>query len=147
MGILELCSRKVAYIDGQAGIVEVARIMREQHVGSVVVVDERGAPCGIVTDRDLVVEVLAMEADTGSLRVADIMSPNPVTVSEDMDMDDALASMRMAGVRRAPVVDDEGLLSGLVSVDDMLVQMSSELNDIICLTYQQQLKECDALFA
>ncbi len=141
MSVLELCSKHVVYIDHEAGITEVAQMMREEHVGCVVVVDGAGRPIGMLTDRDLVVEVLAAEVPLENLSVRDIMSEQPLTVLEGEDIKPALNAMRAAGVRRAPVVDKEGLLSGLLSIDDVLVELSSELSDIICLIFQEQIRE------
>ncbi len=141
MSVLEVCSKQVVYIDHEAGITEVAQMMREQHVGCVVVVDAEGKPVGMVTDRDLVVEVLAELIVPDNLTVKDIMSEQPLTVLETDEVKQALDAMRAVGVRRAPVVDQAGLLSGLLSIDDVLVELSSELSDIICLIFQEQIRE------
>ncbi len=127
MSILRICTREPVYIDQQAGIVEVARLLRQHHVGSVIVVDGQGRPVGIVTDRDIVIEVIAEEVPIDSVCVRDIMSPQLLTVREDAGIEEVLDRLREAGVRRAPVVDGEGLLSGIVSLDDILRHLSEEI--------------------
>ena len=108
-----------------------AKIMRENHVGSVIVVDriEGGLhlPLGIVTDRDLVVEVMATGLDAETITVGDIMAPELVTVEASKDASAAVRAMRIKGVRRLPVVNDEGRLLGLVSLDDVLEALADEL--------------------
>ncbi len=127
MSILRICTREPVYIDQQAGIVEVARLLRQHHVGSVIVVDGQGRPVGIVTDRDIVIEVIAEEVPIDSVCVRDIMAPQLLTVREDTGIEEVLDRLREAGVRRAPVVDGEGLLSGIVSLDDILRHLSEEI--------------------
>ncbi len=127
MSILRICTREPVYIDQQAGIVEVAQLLRQHHVGSVIVVDGQGRPVGIVTDRDIVIEVIAEEVPIDSVCVRDIMSPQLLTVREDAGIEEVLDRLREAGVRRAPVVDGEGLLSGIVSLDDILRHLSEEI--------------------
>jgi CBS domain-containing protein len=106
--------------------VEAARIMRDERVGSVVVVDN-GQPLGIVTDRDLVVRSMALGGDPETVRIRDVMSTKPIFVSADRDLGYALDLMKSLAVRRIPVVDDSGQLVGLVSLDDAIVRLSSEL--------------------
>ncbi len=141
MSLANICNRKVVYIDQNAGIIEVSQMMRENHVGSVIVVDAAGKPIGIITDRDLVIEVIANEVSAESIALKDIMSRDPVTLSESEDTGEALKLMRERGVRRAPVVDAEGLLSGIVSIDDILQHLSRELNELVSLIDNEQQHE------
>jgi len=141
MSLASVCNRNVVYIDQDAGIIEVARMMREQHVGSIVVVDHSGKPIGIITDRDLVIEVIAKEVSADSLILKDIMTPQPVILDENEATEDALRTMRDKGVRRSPVVDAEGLLSGIVSIDDILQHLSQELNELVALIDNEQQQE------
>ena len=100
--------------------------MAERHVGALVVVaDQR--PIGIITDRDLTLRVLAHAHDAHT-PVGNVMSPRPFVVHEHDRVDQALYLMRRSGVRRLPIVDDHGKLVGLVSLDDLLVLLSSELS-------------------
>jgi CBS domain-containing protein len=110
-----------------------ARLMREQHIGYLIVVEpsmqEAGfRPVGVLTDRDIVVSVVAKDADPRSLRVGDVMTQNPVTALTEDTLADALEQMKRIGVRRLPVVGDFGLLAGVLSLDDILTRMAEELS-------------------
>lgn len=137
MSVGEICSRQVATISSHSDLIEAAQAMRDEHVGDLVVVEERdGAlrPVGIITDRDIVLEAVAMEVDPGSIRVADAMSPKPYTVREDQGIHYALQQMSHQGVRRAPVVDADGRLCGILSVNDAIAyvaEMASEITGAI----------------
>lgn len=133
MFVDEACNRTVVVADRSTGVDEAARRMREYHVGSIVVVDREGEdarPVGIVTDRDLVVEVLAQDVPTNEITLGDIMSEMLITVDEDEDLLDALDRMRDRGIRRVPVVDSGGRLSGILAVDDVLELLVEALNHI-----------------
>ena len=132
----EYCHREVVAIPRQTGISEAARLMRQHHVGSLVIVDEndgRRQPVGIVTDRDLVVEVLAQDVPIEQLTLEDIMRSPLETAWEDDSVLDTLQRMRRLGVRRLPVIDARGSLSGILAVDDLLDLISTSLSDIVSL--------------
>lgn len=123
MSVGSLSNPNVATIEPGAGIPEAAIAMREAHVGDLVVVERRGGrpvPVGVLTDRDLVIEVLAEKVDPKSVRVADIMSADVVTVRESNGLEFALREMEQRGLRRLPVVDGDGALVGIVSADDVV---------------------------
>lgn len=123
MRVEQFCNQEVATAAPDTDIAEAARLMRSRHVGALVIVDPHAfqrEPLGIVTDRDLVVEVLAQEAPIGALTVSDVMSSNLGTVSEQDDVWEAVARMSELGVRRLPVVNERGELAGILSVDDVL---------------------------
>jgi CBS domain-containing protein len=97
--------------------------MREAHVGDLVVTEQRNGmtvPVGIITDRDLVIEVLAEGVEPDTLTIADIMSRDVVTVQEDSGLEFALREMRRKGLRRLPVVDQRKALVGILSIDDVI---------------------------
>lgn len=104
-----------------------AQRMRDEHVGDLIVVED-GRPVGIVTDRDLVVRVLAAEREPGSLPVREVMTRAPVTVTEDRDVFDVLEAMRRAGARRMPVVDPAGALIGVVALDDIVAWLAEQMS-------------------
>jgi CBS domain-containing protein len=109
---------------------DVADLMRDRHVGAVLVVEEDGRLVGIVTDRDLVVRALA----AGSLpeaRVRSLMSTNLVVVRVSDSLDNAFSKMRHHGVRRLPIVSNDGSLLGLVALDDLLVLLGGEVSSIV----------------
>jgi len=123
MSVGSLSNPNVATVDAAAGIAEAAITMREAHVGDLVVVEQRGGrrvPVGMLTDRDLVVEVLAEKVDPESVRVGDVMSTDVITVRADNGLDFALGEMERRGLRRLPVVDSDGTLVGIVSIDDVV---------------------------
>jgi CBS domain-containing protein len=107
----------------------VATVMKDQNVGSVVVEDE-GAPVGIVTDRDLAMEVLEPRADPAELTAGEIMTEHPTTVHMDHGVFEVTRMLSDAKVRRLPVVDDEGSIAGIVTLDDLLVLFTDEMNGL-----------------
>lgn len=144
MAIGEICNREVVVIEAGTTVAEAAQLMREHHVGDLVVVREysgRNEPIGIVTDRDLVVEVMAAEIDPSTLSVGEIMGLELVKVSENTGVFEAMSYMRDKGVRRMPVVDARGGLAGLVTLDDLLELLSEELAELSKLTRREQAKE------
>lgn len=123
MSVGNLCSHNVVTISPTASIAEAALSMRQHHIGDLVVVERHGGrlePVGIVTDRDLVVEVLAQEVAPEKLTVADVMSRDLLVVNQDNGIEHTLLEMDRAGVRRAPVVDADGELIGVLSIDDAI---------------------------
>ncbi len=133
MSVLELCSRNVITVDPGADLVEAAELMRGEHVGDLIVTREasgRMRPIGILTDRDIVVEVVAKSVDARAITVSDAMTPNPFVLREDQDVHYALQEMRHNGVRRAPVVDADGILVGVLSIDDAIDYTAALLADI-----------------
>ncbi len=144
MTIGEICNRGVVVVDKAEDIGAAARIMRDHHVGTVVVVEgDEGAwkPVGIVTDRDLVLEVLALDMVAMNLRVGDLTGTRLLTLDEVGDVTDAIKSMRDWGVRRAPVVDEEGFLVGILSLDDLIDLISEQLSDIVGVIVHGQKQE------
>ncbi|PXW85753.1 CBS domain protein [Nitrosomonas sp. Nm84] len=144
MTVGEICNREVIVIQRDATIVEAARLMRQYHVGAVIVVDkhsDRQIPVGIVTDRDLVVEVLATELDETVITVGDIMTPEVFTVKESASTHDAIELMRRKTSRRLPVVNETGELVGILTLDDALQIVSEELLDLAKLVRYEQKKE------
>lgn len=132
----ELCTRVVATVVPSLAVNEAARVMRENHVGDVVVVeqDERGPmPVGILTDRDIVLAVVARDVDPSTVRVADMMSSDLACVAESDTVLDALAQMRRKSVRRIPVTGPHGVLVGVVALDDVLEAVADELQTIVAV--------------
>ena len=137
MLLKEVCVLDVASCGRDASILEAARLMRQHHTGDLIVVGDPGGdrvPLGIVTDRDIVVEVLANELDPAKTTVAQIMSGKLVIASAAEDISVAIERMRLHGVRRLPVVDHAGCLMGIVTLDDMLklhAAQAAALADIV----------------
>ncbi len=140
MKIGEICNRSVITISKDASILEAAREMRKHHIGDVVVTERTdGAemPVGIMTDRDIVIELLAEEVELGTVDVGDVMSTTLVTAPHDADLFETLRFMGIKGVRRIPVLDDEGRLYGILSVDDILSVLTKELSFIAEISERQ----------
>lgn len=132
MNTAEACRRDVVTVVPETPLTTVARAMRRQHVGCVVVIssDER-KPLGIVTDRDIVLEALAGDVDARTLTAADVMSRSVTTANEADDMTWSLKVMRDKGIRRLPVVDANGRLTGIVALDDLVQEASNLMMDIV----------------
>ena len=144
MTVSTICNRDVVIIQKHATILEAAQLMREFHVGDLVVVEERAGkrlPVGIVTDRDIVLEVIAKEVDTNDVDVGDIMSEDLVTVEEKDDLIDTIKQMRAKGVRRVPVVDSTNALVGILTVDDLIELFSEQISDFAKLIIREQTRE------
>lgn len=127
MGILEFARPDVVTAPLDAHASEAAKRMRSHGVGSVVVVDEDDQPKGIVTDRDLAVDVLGRSDDPDVVKIRQIMTPDPVTVSANASVPDVLQRMDEQAHRRIPVVDGRELV-GIVTLDDLIVLVARELD-------------------
>jgi CBS domain-containing protein len=104
--------------------------MHQRTVGALVVVDQAGAPIGIVTDRDLAVRVVAAGRDPYTTAVGDVMTPRPKTAAPSTPIESALSLMRAGGFRRLPIINDQGRLAGLVTLDDILMLLAEEFNRV-----------------
>jgi len=131
MNVGEICSRIVVVAESSMSVQQAAKLMRDHHIGALVVTEgSAGArrPIGIVTDRDLVVEVVAADVDYRTLTVGDIMSERPATLKETAGLFEIIAQMRSGGVRRLVVVDANEHLLGIVAMDDLLPVLAEELS-------------------
>jgi CBS domain-containing protein len=130
----DLCIREVVVAAPDASLLDVAGLMRTHHVGDVIIIEHRGGrayPIGIVTDRDVVILGVVEAADRlGDLIANDLITRPLVTVREHESIDAALDLMQAKGVRRVPVVDDEGALVGILSTDDMIGVLGERLGRI-----------------
>ncbi len=136
MSIGNICCRKVTTLGRDESVLQAARLMREQHVGDVIITDtggQEGKPLGILTDRDIVLEFVARELDLTAFTVGDAMGDCLITVAESMSLVDGIARMRTHGIRRAPVVDEAGRLVGIVTVDDIITILAEEMKDLAAL--------------
>ncbi len=147
MGIGDICNREVVYVNRDVTVNAACKLMRHYHVGSLVVVDDVNAqrvPVGILTDRDVVVEIDAMDLDAKVITAGDIMSSALVTVQESHGVLETIEIMRFKGVRRMPVVNAEGRLVGIVTIDDLLTVLAEELTDIARIVSREQTHEQQA---
>lgn len=122
----------VAVVEPDTPAVVVSQLMRQHHIGALVVVDalEKTRPVGIVTDRDLVLELMAEGLDPSVFTAGDIMSVNLVNATPEMDEMDAVELMKTHRLRRLVIVDDEGRLAGIVTMEDVLEQLARELANL-----------------
>lgn len=140
----EYCNRDVIVVSQNASIPEAAGLMRTHHVGDLVVVREEGPrriPAGLLTDRDIVVELLAKGVDLDTVTVGDVMSYELLAVREGEDLLETLKLMRAKGVRRVPVVDQNEALTGILAVDDMIELLAEMLVDVSRLIIREQRRE------
>ncbi len=140
----EVCIREVVVAEREMALSEAAQLLRGEHVGCLVVVEDAEASpqvCGMLTDRDLVTSVLAPGLDARVLCVEDVMSTPPITLKEDDSMIDVMRAMRRHAVRRLPVVTEVGVLVGLITLDDVLQVLSEELGLLIGAIQGQMARE------
>jgi len=145
MHAAEICNREIVIVNGSETLEEAASMMREYHVGTLVVVnnaDGKRIPLGIITDRDIVVGGLALGGNRyKELRVVDLISPNLITADENDDLLIVLKRMRSAAVRRIVIVNSKGGLEGILALDDILMILSEEIADIAKIVSREQDKE------
>ena len=147
MAVGEICNREVVVAEKALSVVAAAQLMRKHHVGDLVVVEEKAGrkhPVGIVTDRDIVVEVVAAGVNPEALKVGDIMGPEVATVRESEGLFEALRYMRDKGVRRMPVVDGAGGLVGILTLDDLLSLLAEEMTELAKLVSHERQREATA---
>jgi CBS domain-containing protein len=144
MPIGEFCNREVVFATRETSIPEAAQLMRKFHVGDLVVVDEidgKRVPVGIVTDRDIVIEIVSQSLDLNEFSVGDIMSPQLISVQEKEGVFETIRLMRAKGIRRIPVVNQEGGLEGIVSADDILDLLAEEMTELARVVPREQERE------
>lgn len=141
----DICRRQVQTIGKDALLCDAARKMRELHVGDLVVIEERYGkpiPVGVLTDRDIAVSIAAQEpAQLQTLLVGDVMLPRLITARSTDSVRAALKVMRMHGVRRLPIVNENGALCGIVTLDDILEILAEELGEVVLLIAREQQRE------
>jgi CBS domain-containing protein len=129
-GISQFCTRDVVTVAPHTSVVEACALMRKHHVGAVVVVEETASgkrPLGVLTDRDIAVEVVALRLAPESLKVSEVVQRDVTTIREDAGYAETVRLMSINGVRRMPGVDERGNLVGIITVDDVLRQIAAPL--------------------
>ncbi len=138
MNVGAICSRRIVSAPVSASLSEVVALMHRERVGTVIVTQgEDHRVAGVITDRDIVRAQLTHVADFSQLSTAATMSTDPLLVAAETDMADALRRMRLRGVRRAPVVNADGKLVGLLSADDLLAQIAREIAGLAAVVARQ----------
>lgn len=128
MSLERFCREPVVTLQPKQSVHDAALMMRDQHVGAVLVVDDDARPVGIVTDRDIVVRAIVEGRDPDTTPVRDIMSRSLTVVRAEDKIDDAIIAIRTSGVRRLPLVNAAGKAIGIVTLDDLVVLLAGELN-------------------
>ena len=136
MFVGEICNRQVVICQPEDSIQQAVELMRNNHVGDVIVVEHKlnmHFPVGILTDRDIVIEVMAEGVDAKSITVKDVMSSELISVREDDHIIETIEKMRDKGIRRVPVVNRDGGLEGILAVDDTIELVAELLSDLVKL--------------
>lgn len=144
MTVGQICNRVVVFANRNTPLPDAAKLMRENHIGSLVIVDEsdRGRiPVGMLTDRDIAIAVVAQALDPRTLTAGEVMSGELVTANEQDDMLDTLQRMRRRGIRRVPVLTAAGTLAGIVTLDDLLELVAEQLGDVVKAIATEQSRE------
>lgn len=144
MTIGEFCNREVIISNREDSVLEAAKLMRKYHVGDVIVVEQRGderVPVGILTDRDIVIELVAREVDATKISVGDAMSNNLLTVNENEQLTELVQQMQGKAVRRVPVVNANGALVGIVTIDDVIDLIAEQLTSLVGTVQREQSRE------
>jgi CBS domain-containing protein len=140
MNVWKVCNQRAITVSEHAQLSEVARLMENEHVGAVIVVDSaraRPAVVGIVTDRDIVCAQLDRTLDLSQLTAGEAMTRDPLVLLQEGSVDSAIEHMRVRGVRRAPVVTTSGVPVGMLSTDDLLVHISLKVSGMAALVARQ----------
>lgn len=144
MTIGAICNYEIITVQRESTVLQAAKLMRQHHVGDVVVTENhknKTVPVGIVTDRDIIIEVIATELDCNVITTGDIMVHSLATVKESAGVLEGIQLMTSKGVRRLPVVDDSGSLIGIVTLDDLMQLLAKEIGALSKLVAHEQKNE------
>ncbi len=146
MRVADICTLLTVHMESSASVRDAAKLMRERHVGAVVVVDRRNgtrALDGILTDRDIAISVVAAGIDPDTVTVGDVMSRPVATCTADQDLFEAISTMRAHGVRRLPMLNATGELAGIVAADDIYGALATELRELSRALVREQAREME----
>lgn len=145
MPVGEICVRDVVVAGPETTVREAAQLMAKHHVGNLVVVREesreRVIPIGIITDRDIVRNVVAEALDASVFTLDDLVARDLVTANEDQGVFECMQQMRINGIRRMPVVDRNGSLVGILSLDDLIQLLAEEMSELGKVIVREQARE------
>jgi signal-transduction protein with cAMP-binding, CBS, and nucleotidyltransferase domain len=130
MTVLECCRMDVVTASPDAKVSDVAGLMSDSNVGCVVITGGDDCPVGIVTDRDIVVRVVAGGRDPKKTAISEVMTRDPVVVEDGTGLFEAMQFLRDEGVRRLPIVDCDGKLAGIITTDDIIRLIGQEMQYI-----------------
>lgn len=141
MRVGDICARRVVTVERRTSIREAIALMRDEHVGDVVVTEPHTSgekPVGILTDRDVVLELLARDVDLDAVTCGDVMSYELATVDAEDEILDAIEIMQSRAVRRLPVLGQNGELAGMLSLDDLVAALSEAIGGLWPVVRRQQ---------
>lgn len=144
VAIGEICSREVVFTGPDDSVASAAKLMRENHVGCLVVAEKQNGkriPVGMLTDRDITVAVVAPGLDAEAILVGDVMSPEVLSVRDDAGIAETVELMRVRGIRRLPVTDTGGALIGLIAADDILALLAEEIAALAGMITREEKRE------
>lgn len=144
MSIGKHCNPNVVCASRDSTVLEAAHLMRHNHVGDVIIVDQVDGgvrPVGIVTDRDIVVEVVSTGLDAATIKLGDLPTRPLVTARDRSGYSEIVRMMAQHGVRRIPVIDDAGLLVGIITLDDLLQQLAPPLAELSNIALRERAQE------
>lgn len=144
MRIADICTHDVVQVAADASLNEAAETMRKRHVGALVVTEQPNGeriPVGMITDRDIVLAVVAHGVAPESLTAGDVMTHPLATCREDEELFDAIQTMRDRGVRRLPVLNASGGLAGMVAADDIFSALGTHMRDLSQVLGHEQARE------
>lgn len=147
MRVGEICTRSVSWCEPGTSVIDAARMMRDAHINNVIVAEQRDGeriPVGVLTDRDIVIQIVAKEVDPKAVSVGDIMSREIFTVDEDEPVRETIERMRFKGVRRLPVINKRGAMIGVIAMEDLLRNLAEDLTAIAAVTPRARVKEARA---
>jgi CBS domain-containing protein len=140
MSIGEICIRQVVIARATESIYEASQLMCRFSVGNVLVIENKH-PVGILTDRDIIIRVVAQGKDPRKALIGDVMSAPIISIKESAGLGDAIRLMRSRGIRRLPVIDEDGQLAGIVTLDDLIELLAEEMSALVALIKYEQEKE------
>lgn len=132
MNIASICQREIVTVAADASLREAAASMREHHIGALVVTDA-AAPArvvGVITDRDLAIDVLALELNANGICVGQLVHGSAISVSGEASLQQAAAAMEDGGVRRLLVTGEDARVIGIVSIDDLVDAVAAEVSGL-----------------
>lgn len=131
MSLRNLCRREVVCVNLGTLVREAAQIMEDKNVGSLIVVGKDSVkPLGLITDRDILLRVLNKGLNPETVTVEEVMTKNIVTLDERIGLFEALEQTKGSGMRRFPVVDVDGHLQGIITLDDIINLLGKEMGDV-----------------
>lgn len=136
--------KEILTLKPEASVLDAVQMMRDRHIGDVIIAEERNGekiPLGIVTDRDLTLDVLAQCADPAKLQISAVMNKNLVTCPFHAGVFEMIKTMKMNGITRLPLVSDTGALKGIVNAKNLIQLLLAGLYDLSHISEKQQSKE------